>query len=221
MILTPIARDELAVLLARFASHLRERPAQATFARIARSSPDRAARTPAETHRLAVARLARRLGIPIRAGSPPRNFGWDGTTMRSGTEAYVLLHEVAHWQLADRRRRRAREFGLGPGPETGHRAAALRATVLTGMAREREEAMASLLGILWEVELGQPALASFLDQNWLEGADRPGTARHFEATLARLVRAGLVDLSGRPQNTSVTRGLDPRVSGERRISPMA
>jgi hypothetical protein len=198
MILTPIARDRLAHSLARFASHLRERHAAAAFARVARSRPDRANRTPAEAHRLAVTRLARRLGIPIRPGSPPRNFGWDGTAMRAGTEAYVLLHEIAHWQMADRRRRRAREFGLGPGPETGHRAAAERATVLTGAAREREEAMASLLGILWEAELGQPALASFLDQNWLEGAGRPGTARHFEATLARLVRAGLVDFAGRP-----------------------
>jgi len=48
--------------------------------------------------------------------------------------------------------------------------------------------MASLLGILWEVELGQPALASFLDQNWLEGIPRPAPARHFAAVLARLRR---------------------------------
>ncbi len=118
--------------------------------------------------------------------------------MRSSTEAYVLLHEVAHWQMTDARRRRAFEFGLGPGQETGNRAAAERATLLNGMAREREEAMASLLGILWEANLGQPALASFLDQNWLEGAGRPGTARHFETVLARLIRYGLVDFAGRP-----------------------
>jgi len=142
--------------------------------------------------------------------------------MRSGTEAYVLLHEIAHWQMANARRRRAPEFGLGPGPETGHRAAAERATLLTGVTREREEAMASLLGILWETALGQPALASFLDQNWLEGAERPGAARHFETVLARLIRAGLVDLAGRPQLTNVvTRGLDPRVQGVRRAERAA
>jgi len=134
----------------------------------------------------------------IAPGSPTRGFGWDGRILRTGTEAYVLLHEIAHWQMADARRRRAVEFGLGPGPETGHRAAAERATLLTGLAREREEAMASLLGILWEAALGQPALASFLDQNWLEGAGRPGTAAHFEATLTRLMRAGLVNRAGRP-----------------------
>ena len=198
MILTPVTHGRLGGVLTRFAANLHERHARAAFARIARSGAERARRAPAEAHRLAVTRLARRLGVPMRDGAPPRNFGWNGKIMRSGTEAYVLLHEVAHWQMAGPRRRRAYEFGLGPGPETGHRAAAERATLLTGTAREREEAMASLLGILWEVELRQPALASFLDQNWLEGADRPGAARHFEITLRRLIRAGLVDLAGRP-----------------------
>ncbi len=215
MILTPVAHDLLAVLKATFASHLRERHARTAFARIAETGSARAARPQAEAHRLAVVRLARRLGVPIRPGAPSRSFGWDGRIMRSGTEAYVLLHEIAHWQMADGRRRRAPEFGLGPGPETGHRVAAERATLLTGMAREREEAIASLLGILWETALRQPALASFLDQNWLEGADRPGTARHFEATVERLISAGLVDLAGRPRSTSARRrpaGGHPRLS---------
>jgi hypothetical protein len=222
MILTPVAHDRLAALLATFATHLRDRHAQAAFARIAKTGAERASRSQAEAHRLGATHLACRLGVPVRPGTPSRSFGWDGRVMRSGTEAYVLLHEIAHWQMAGERRRRAREFGLGPGPETGHRAAAERATLLTGMAREREETMASLLGILWETELGQPALASFLDQNWLEGADRPGAARHFEKTLARLIRAGLVDLAGRPQLTNaVTRGLDPRVQGVRRAERAA
>jgi hypothetical protein len=54
------------------------------------------------------------------------------------------------------------------------------------MEREADEAAASLLGILWEAELGQPALASFLDQNWLEGLERSASA-HFTAVLSRLV----------------------------------
>jgi hypothetical protein len=198
MILTPIDRDRLGAVLKQFAAGLRDRNAQAAFARIARTGAERVGRAPAERHRLAAVGLARRLGITVRAGAPPRSFGWNGRIMGAGTEACVLLHEVAHWQLADRRRRRAPEFGLGPGPETGHRAAAERAKLLTGMAREHEEAMASLLGILWETELRQPALASFLDQNWLEGAGRPGAAGHFEKTLARLTRAGPVDVAGRP-----------------------
>jgi hypothetical protein len=198
MILTPIARDQLAARLQRFASHLHDRRARTSLARIAATVPTRARGARAEAHRLAAAGLARRLGIRIRAGSPRRSFGWNGRTMRAGTEAYVLLHEAAHWLLADTRRRRVCEFGLGPGPETGHCAAALRAMLLPEMAREREEAMASLLGILWEAELRQPALASFLDQNWLEGWDRPGAARYFATVLARLAAVGLVDFAGHP-----------------------
>lgn len=54
---------------------------------------------------------------------------------------------------------------------------------------ERDEAIASLLGILWEAELGQPAVASFLDQNWLEGLER-SAAPHFTAVLQRLIAEG-------------------------------
>ncbi|MGH6983212.1 MAG: hypothetical protein ACRED7_03265 [Stellaceae bacterium] len=119
--------------------------------------------------------------------------------LRCETEAYVLLHEVAHFQLAAPTRRAQVDFGLGPGPETDDRARASQAQSLFGLAREREEAMASLLGILWEAELGHPALASLLDQNWLEGAGRPGTAAHFVDTVTALERGGFVDRTGRPQ----------------------
>ncbi len=198
MILTPIADDQLEARLKRFASHLQDRRARTSLTRIAATGPVRARGARAQAHRLAAAKLAGRLGIRVGAGSPGRSFGWDGRIMRAGSEAYVLLHEAAHWLLAGARRRRAFEFGLGPGPETGHCAAARRAVLLTDTAREREEAMASLLGILWEAELRQPALASFLDQNWLEGADRRGAARYFETVLARLAAAGLVDRAGHP-----------------------
>jgi hypothetical protein len=102
---------------------------------------------------------------------------------------------VAHHQLSAPQRRRRVDFGLGPGPETGDRAGAARQQTLFGVARESEEAMASLLGILWEVELGQSALASFLDQNWLEGA---APAAHFTAMLARLAAGGFITATGRP-----------------------
>ncbi|HKR19081.1 MAG TPA: hypothetical protein VJS41_02960 [Stellaceae bacterium] len=119
--------------------------------------------------------------------------------LRCETEAYVLLHEVAHFQLASPARRVLVDFGLGPGPETGDRARAAQAQTLFGLAREREEAMASLLGILWEAELGHPALASLLDQNWLEGAGRSGTAAHFVDIVTALEAGGFVDRAGRPQ----------------------
>ena len=113
-------------------------------------------------------------------------FNWDGTALDADTEAYVILHEVAHYVLAPPERRQLPDFGLGPGPDTRDRAGAERSAALPVLEREADEAMASLLGILWEAELGQPALASFLDQNWLEGLDR-SAASHFAAVLSALI----------------------------------
>src|SRR5258708_34316949 len=117
-------------------------------------------------------------------------YNWDGAALDGATEAYVILHEVAHFLLAPPERRTLPDFGLGPGPDTRDRDGAERAATVAVLARETDEATASLLGILWEAELGQPALASFLDQNWLEGLERSAAA-HFSAIVARLVSSGL------------------------------
>ncbi|HUK06298.1 MAG TPA: hypothetical protein VLX09_00385 [Stellaceae bacterium] len=134
----------------------------------------------------------------VRSDATPAPFGWDGARLSGQTEAYVLLHEIAHYQLAPMDRRRLIEFGLGPGPDTTDYPGAERAAVLHGIERDREEAMASLLGILWETALGHPALASFLDQNWLEGAADSRAARHFTDVLHRLIADGFVDARSRP-----------------------
>lgn len=202
MILTPIGPDRLPDVLARFAAALGDGKARAVFLHIARiedAARAQGARA-AMHHREALALLAR-LGIAAKPGSPREDFSWDGQAVRADTEAYVLLHEAAHYQLASPERRGRVDFGLGPGPETGNRLAATAAASLAGLAVEREEAMASLLGILWEVALGHPALASFLDQNWLEGAERPGAADHFCRILAALVEGGFITPDGRPLAT--------------------
>ena len=89
--------------------------------------------------------------------------------------------------------RQGHHFGLGPGPDTRDRDAAARAAVLSPLAREEDEAAASLLGIIWEAQLGQPALASFLDQNWLEGLERCAHS-HFAGVLNKLQCRGLLHL---------------------------
>ena len=198
MILTPIPPEDLPAALARFAGALADGPARRAFAAIAATASDRAGGSLAEIHRQQALDLARRFDMGVMEGAPSAGFSWDGYGLRAETEAYVLLHEVAHWQLASPARRRVLDFGLGAGPETGCREAAERAARLFGVAREREEAMASLLGILWEVALGQPALASFLDQNWLEGAGSAGAARHFTGVLSMLRGAGFLGPGGQP-----------------------
>jgi hypothetical protein len=199
MILTPVAADRLPALLERFRSALGPGLPRQVFDRLAR--PEAAERVTAATeraHHRDALDLAARFGIALRPGSPRLDFSWNGQALRSDTEAYVLLHEIAHFQLAAPRRRSRIDFGLGPGPETGDRRRAEAAASLFGLAAEREEAMASLLGILWEAEFGHPALASFLDQNWLEGAERPATAEHFRRVLSALVAGGFLTRDGRP-----------------------
>jgi hypothetical protein len=199
MILTPIDPDRLPAVLNCFALALGESPARDVFRRIARpEAAMRASGRAAAVHHRGALALAAGVGLAVRPGSPTLDFSWNGKALRGDTEAYVLLHEVAHFQLAAPLRRHAIDFGLGPGPETGDRIGAAAAASLFGLAAEREEAMASLLGILWEAALGHPALASFLDQNWLEGAERPGTARHFRSTLAKLAAGGFIDAAGCP-----------------------
>jgi hypothetical protein len=191
MILTPIRREDLAHALDRFERALEEGPVRAAFRRIRATSPDRAAGAVAAAHRRAASALARACGLRVQRRAVRRRFNWDGRALSGASEAYVILHEIAHWALAPPGRRRRVEFGLGPGPDTIARAAAARAAILPILAREADEACASLLGILWEARLGQPALASFLDQNWLEGRDRSAAA-HFARVIGELRRRRLL-----------------------------
>lgn len=198
MMLTPIPPDRLPEVLARFAASLAEPASRAALRQIAATAATRAAGARAKAHRQEALALARRFGIEIRDRAPAAAYSWDGRRLRADTEAYVLLHEIAHYQLAAPARRQVVDFGLGPGPDTGDRAGAERRAMLIPIAREREEAMVSLLGILWEAALGQPALASFLDQNWLEGAGTQGAARHFTGVLRTLRDGGFLDRHRHP-----------------------
>ena len=192
MILTPIRRDRLAGALDRVAGQLDDPAARAAFAGIRATAAERADGAAAETHRQEALGLARRCGMRVHPAGARPGFNWDGTALDGDTEAYVILHEVAHFVLAPPGRRALVDFGLGPGPDTTDRVAADRAADLPILAREADEAAASLLGILWEAALGHPALASFLDQNWLEGLER-SAASHFTAVFRRLQRLGVVE----------------------------
>ena len=205
MILTPIPREALADVLDRFTAGLTARLSREVFARIRATSPDRADGAEAERHRLAALSFARGFGMPIHPDGTSCRFNWDGAALNAATEAYVILHEVAHFALAPPERRGLAEFGLGPGPDTLDRETAERAAVLSPLGREEDEAAASLLGIVWEAALGQPALASFLDQNWLEGLDRSAAA-HFTAVVETLRRRELLNVVRAPVASTAPRG---------------
>jgi hypothetical protein len=205
MILTPIPNDQLAATLDRFMADLSDGLSRDVFARIRATSPDRATGVEAEQHRLAALTFARGFGMAIHPEGTPCHFNWDGVALNGATEAYVILHEVAHFTLAPPERRGLVEFGLGPGPDTLDREAAERAAVLAPLEREADEAAASLLGIVWEAELGHPALASFLDQNWLEGLDR-SAAGHFTAVVETLRHRGWLKVERAPVASTAPRG---------------
>ena len=192
MILTPIPRHRLGAVLDRFAVRLDDPAARIAFACIRATAPERAGGDAAERHRRQALAVACHFGVPVYPPGTRPGFNWDGSALDGDTEAYVILHEVAHFVLAPPERRRLIDFGLGPGPDTRERVAAEHAAMLPPIEREIDEAEASLLGILWEAALGQPALASFLDQNWLEGLERSAAA-HFTSILARLRRRGFGD----------------------------
>jgi hypothetical protein len=171
MILTSIAPERLDATLDRFAAGLAAPPARAAFALIRATLADRAIGDEAERHRRQALDFARAHDMAVHPPGTPCTYNW---------------HEVAHYLLAPPSRRRLPDFGLGPGPDTSDRVGAERAAALPVLDREADEAAASLIGILWEAELGQPALASFLDQNWLEGLERSAAA-HFTAVVKRLI----------------------------------
>ena len=205
MILTPIPREELAGVLDHFRAGLSDRLSREAFAQIRATSPDRAAGAEAERQRLAALSFTRGLGMAIHPEGTSCRFNWDGAALNGATEAYVILHEVAHFALAPLERRGLVEFGLGPGPDTLDHEAAERAAVVSPLAREEDESLASLLGIIWEAALGQPALASLLDQNWLEGLDR-SAAGHFTAVVERLRQWGLLKVERAPAASTAPRG---------------
>ncbi|MGE5506280.1 MAG: hypothetical protein ACM31L_17795 [Actinomycetota bacterium] len=211
MILTPIALPDLAGALARFDACLEAEPlAQAVFRRIAATQRfvdgDDLSLSQDPFHHAQAVELLRQFGMGVVDEPPTASYTWDGRSVRVRMEPSVIIHEVAHLQVCAPERRTVPDFGLGAGPETGMRAEADGVMTVFGVERELEEALASLLGILWEAELDQPAILAFLEQNWLEGGDSPQNRGHFLKCVGHLVRYGFIDADARP--TRVFREVD-------------
>ncbi|RJF88945.1 hypothetical protein D3874_19820 [Oleomonas cavernae] len=200
MILTALDIGDLSQVALVFDGHLAaEAPwARAAFARIMASADLAAGGVDTPAHRAQAVALAQAFGMATLDEEPAVAFSWDGRVLRCRSESYVIVHEVAHYLVAPPQRRFLLDFGLGAGPETGRVEEAEAVACVDFATRETEETLASLLGILWEVEMGQPGIAAFLEQNWLEGYARASAARHFARFLTLLVDGGFCDPSGRP-----------------------
>lgn len=200
MILTPIDAAKLPRILEVFEQGLdSDAFARTVFRRIAATlgfCPD--LRADLYAGRAKAVELAARLGIPTLDEDPAAAFSWDGKVIRTRSEASVVFHEIAHWQIAPLERRSLPDFGVGAGPETGRVDEANAVICVEAAIKEEEENLSSLLGILWEVEYGEPAILAFAEQNWLELYDRPSTPAHFVRCLEVLKARGLITADGRP-----------------------
>jgi hypothetical protein len=201
MILTPIDHDGLAPLLPAFRAALADDSLPArVFDRVTAHIPDGSLMTLSRdpSHHAAAVALCRRFGLGVMDIAPRNWFTWDGSHVATRMEPSVLIHEVAHYQCAAPERRVVLDFGLGCGPESGGREAADAVQTLFCPERDVEEALCSLLGILWEAELGQPAVLAFLEQNWLEGGTSLHNVAHFRKIVRWLKEMELIDANGAP-----------------------
>jgi hypothetical protein len=209
MILSPISLPDLPDRLARFERCVEDDAlGLAAFRRIAATldlvDDDNLELSQDDEERREAWALCRSFGMGIwegPLGTPPADsltFTYDGRNVRGDMEPSVIVHEVGHIQTCAAERRNIVDFGLGAGPETMRREEADAAMTVIGLEREMEEALASLQGILWEAELGHPAILAFLEQNWLEGVDSPQNRSHYLKVLHQLRRHGLIDDEGRP-----------------------
>jgi hypothetical protein len=201
MILTPIDHRQLADLRDDFETALAADPlGQKVFRRITALVPDGDLLTLSTDpgHHAQGVELCRQFGFEILDVDPHDYFTWDGKAVAIRMEPSVLIHEVAHYQCAAPARRGVVDFGLGAGPESGRKAEGEAMQSLFCPERDVEEALCSLLGILWEAELGQPAVLAFLEQNWMEGGVSRHNVAHFQKIVRWLDAMGLIDGDGRP-----------------------
>ena len=202
MILTSIDSIRLLAILPRFRAAVQDAPlALRVLDLITEDIPagDLMRLSTDPVHHAQGVELCRSFGLGIKDCDPKSWFTWDGINVASGMEPSVLIHEVGHYQCAAAYRRGLPDFGLGAGPETGVGTAAANAVqTVFGAEADMEEGLSSLLGILWEAELGQPAILAFLEQNWLEGGADARNVNHFIKMVATLERHGLIDADGHP-----------------------
>jgi hypothetical protein len=119
-----------------------------------------------------IQQLARKLGIPISDRRIDGTYAFDGRSIAMRTYrgeirwTSDIVHDIAHYLVASKKRRLLPEFGLGLSPDG--RAKSIVPVVTQGFA-QREEERASILGILIEKHMGFDWQDTWLDHGWGAG----------------------------------------------------
>lgn len=119
-----------------------------------------------------IRQLARKWGTRIRKRSCI-DYAFNGKTIAELDAAEKpkrrsdsnLIHDIAHFVVADPERRTIPEFGLGDSPDTGRFNTPMTKGMTPKKAQDEEE-LASALGIYWERELGLDWRETFGEHMW-------------------------------------------------------
>lgn len=116
--------------------------------------------------KLRIQDLADKVGVRLDWERDPFDtIQWDGNSIACENQNDSnIIHDIAHYALASVRRRKLPDFGLGSGPDSKLRSK----SVLSGKNRDKEEELASALGIHWEKKLGLDWEATARYHSWYD-----------------------------------------------------
>lgn len=134
-----------------------------------------------------VTELCKSYGLRLTLCDDCPDVGYDGKGRIQATSVSNALHDLAHYFVAAKYRRRVVNFGLGQSPDDLSGAERL----VTDNYAYAEEEEASLLGILMEREAGMPFIETWDTHGWPE---RP--VGGVKDTVPKLMKKGYVYMHG-------------------------
>ena len=137
--------------------------------------------------------IAKSLGIRLsrRQAKHATRAQYDGESVATGGQsAENVLHELAHYQVCSKRRRKLPNFGLGLGQDSMVPTPLV--PRLSYSAANHEEALASALGICWELACGIDPGRSLNNHGW------SCTRVELGKVLEELQGCGYLDNDGQP-----------------------
>lgn len=110
-------------------------------------------------------RLLEDYGLSVDFVRDP-DLNYDGHGHVQATSASNAIHELAHFLVAAKYRRRQPNYGLGCGPDD--RSCTAEMVTVGSQYANQEEALASLLGILIERQIRMPYIDTWYEHAWGE-----------------------------------------------------